>query len=90
MGGGLPLAATTGRRDLIEGFRAQTRYFNTFAASPLQGAVGLAGMCSIWRFPGTVPGQASILAQSATIFWPATHRAAHYRTMYWNNWIFSC
>ncbi|MBW8743562.1 MAG: aminotransferase class III-fold pyridoxal phosphate-dependent enzyme [Sphingomonas sp.] len=42
MGAGLPLAATTGRRDLIEEFRAQTRYFNTFAASPLQGAVGLA------------------------------------------------
>ncbi len=42
MGAGLPLAATTGRRDLIEGFRSQTRYFNTFAASPLQGAVGLA------------------------------------------------
>ncbi|WP_427966692.1 aspartate aminotransferase family protein [Altererythrobacter sp.] len=42
MGAGLPLAATTGRRDLIEGFRAETRYFNTFAASPLQGAVGLA------------------------------------------------
>nr|WP_237392561.1 aminotransferase class III-fold pyridoxal phosphate-dependent enzyme [Aurantiacibacter rhizosphaerae] len=42
MGAGLPLAATTGRRDLVEGFRAETRYFNTFAASPLQGAVGLA------------------------------------------------
>lgn len=42
MGAGLPLAATTGSRDLVEGFRAQTRYFNTFAASPLQGEVGLA------------------------------------------------
>ncbi len=42
MGAGLPLAATTGSRHLIEEFRAHTRYFNTFAASPLQGAVGLA------------------------------------------------
>lgn len=42
MGAGLPLAATTARRDLVESFRAETRYFNTFAASPLQGAVGLA------------------------------------------------
>ncbi|MFM9936703.1 MAG: aspartate aminotransferase family protein [Novosphingobium sp.] len=42
MGAGLPLAATTARRNLVEGFRAETRYFNTFAASPLQGAVGLA------------------------------------------------
>ncbi|WP_019052831.1 aspartate aminotransferase family protein [Sphingobium xenophagum] len=42
MGAGLPLAATTARRDLVEGFRAQTRYFNTFAGSPLQGEVGLA------------------------------------------------
>ncbi len=42
MGAGLPLAATTAKRDLVERFRAETRYFNTFAASPLQGAVGLA------------------------------------------------
>jgi 4-aminobutyrate aminotransferase-like enzyme len=42
MGAGLPLAATTARRDVVEQFRAETRYFNTFAASPLQGAVGLA------------------------------------------------
>lgn len=42
MGAGLPLAATTARRDLVEAFRAETRYFNTFAASPLQGEVGLA------------------------------------------------
>lgn len=42
MGAGLPLAATTGSRDVVERFRAETRYFNTFAASPLQGAVGLA------------------------------------------------
>ena len=42
MGAGLPLAATTARRDVVEQFRAEARYFNTFAASPLQGAVGLA------------------------------------------------
>ncbi len=42
MGAGLPLAATTARREVVEQFRAETRYFNTFAASPLQGAVGLA------------------------------------------------
>ena len=42
MGAGLPLAATTASRDVVEQFRAETRYFNTFAASPLQGAVGLA------------------------------------------------
>ncbi|MBX9883634.1 MAG: aminotransferase class III-fold pyridoxal phosphate-dependent enzyme [Novosphingobium sp.] len=42
MGAGLPLAATCASREVVEAFRAETRYFNTFAASPLQGAVGLA------------------------------------------------
>ncbi len=42
MGNGLPLAATAGSRKLVEGFRAATRYFNTFASSPLQAAVGMA------------------------------------------------
>ncbi|GEO00435.1 aspartate aminotransferase family protein [Novosphingobium sediminis] len=42
MGAGLPLAATCAKREVVEQFRAETRYFNTFAASPLQGAVGLA------------------------------------------------
>ncbi len=42
MGAGLPLAATCASREVVERFRAETRYFNTFAASPLQGAVGLA------------------------------------------------
>lgn len=31
MGNGLPLGATAARRSLVEGFRAATRYFNTFA-----------------------------------------------------------
>lgn len=42
MGNGLPLAATAANRSLVEGFRAATRYFNTFASSPLQAAVGMA------------------------------------------------
>ncbi len=41
MGAGLPLAGTTASRDLVETFR-RTGYFNTFASSPLQGAVGKA------------------------------------------------
>ncbi|MEJ0015862.1 MAG: aminotransferase class III-fold pyridoxal phosphate-dependent enzyme [Acetobacteraceae bacterium] len=36
MGAGLPLAATAASRALVETFRARTRYFNTFASSPLQ------------------------------------------------------
>jgi 4-aminobutyrate aminotransferase-like enzyme len=42
MGNGLPLSATAASRSLVEAFRARTRYFNTFAASPLQAAAGLA------------------------------------------------
>ncbi|HEY2177486.1 MAG TPA: aminotransferase class III-fold pyridoxal phosphate-dependent enzyme [Caulobacteraceae bacterium] len=42
MGAGLPLAAAAASRPLVEGFRAATRYFNTFASSPLQAAVGMA------------------------------------------------
>src|SRR5580658_5588655 len=42
MGNGLPLAATAASRALVDGFRARTRYFNTFASSPLQAAVGMA------------------------------------------------
>jgi 4-aminobutyrate aminotransferase-like enzyme len=42
MGNGLPLAATAASRSLVEGFRSATRYFNTFASSPLQAAVGMA------------------------------------------------
>lgn len=42
MGAGLPLAATAASRVVVERFRAETRYFNTFAATPLQAAVGLA------------------------------------------------
>ena len=42
MGAGLPLAATAASRDLVGVFRRETRYFNTFASSPLQAAVGMA------------------------------------------------
>ena len=42
MGNGLPLAATAASRTLVETFRTATRYFNTFASSPLQAAVGMA------------------------------------------------
>ncbi len=42
MGNGLPLAATAASSDLVDAFRKQTRYFNTFASSPLQAAVGSA------------------------------------------------
>src|ERR1700748_3251596 len=42
MGNGLPLAATAASRALVETFRAKTRYFNTFASSPLQAMVGMA------------------------------------------------
>jgi 4-aminobutyrate aminotransferase-like enzyme len=42
MGNGLPLAATAASRSLVETFRTKTRYFNTFASSPLQAAVGMA------------------------------------------------
>ncbi|TNF86116.1 MAG: aspartate aminotransferase family protein [Gammaproteobacteria bacterium] len=40
LGAGMPLAATAGRRDLVENFRRKTRYFNTFASSPAQAAAG--------------------------------------------------
>lgn len=49
MGNGLPLAATAASRKLIETFRGNTRYFNTFASSPLQAAVGLAVLDVIKR-----------------------------------------
>jgi len=49
MGNGLPLAATAASRALIETFRTRTRYFNTFASSPLQAAVGMAVLDEIER-----------------------------------------
>jgi 4-aminobutyrate aminotransferase-like enzyme len=49
MGNGLPLAATAASRRIMDGFRAKTRYFNTFASSPLQAAVGMAVLDVIER-----------------------------------------
>lgn len=49
MGNGLPLGATAASRKLVEGFRSATRYFNTFASSPLQAAVGMAVLDVIER-----------------------------------------
>lgn len=59
MGNGLPLAATAASRALVEGFRARTRYFNTFASSPLQAAVGMAVLDEI--------EQRGLLADVATV-----------------------
>src|SRR5260370_40738934 len=39
---GPPLADKAASKTLVDGFRARTRYFNTFASSPLQAAVGMA------------------------------------------------
>jgi 4-aminobutyrate aminotransferase-like enzyme len=49
MGNGLPLAATAAGRSRVEAFRAATGYFNTFAATPLQAAVGMAVLDEIER-----------------------------------------
>ncbi len=40
MGNGLPLSACAASRDLVNEYRARSRYFNTFASSPLQAAAG--------------------------------------------------
>ncbi len=42
MGNGLPVAGVAASRELVDAFRRHKRYFNTFAASPLQAAVGMA------------------------------------------------
>ncbi|NKB97078.1 MAG: aminotransferase class III-fold pyridoxal phosphate-dependent enzyme [Pseudomonadales bacterium] len=40
MGNGLPLSACAASHDLVNEYRAKSRYFNTFASSPLQAAAG--------------------------------------------------
>ncbi|MGR8918225.1 MAG: aspartate aminotransferase family protein, partial [Gammaproteobacteria bacterium] len=40
MGNGYPLAATVARAELVEGFRREVMYFNTFAGNPVAAAVG--------------------------------------------------
>ena len=42
MGNGLPLAGVVAPAALVNTFRERSHYFNTFAASPLQAAVGMA------------------------------------------------
>jgi len=42
LGNGMPIAATAASGDIVDRFRQQTRYFNTFASSPLQAAAGKA------------------------------------------------
>jgi 4-aminobutyrate aminotransferase-like enzyme len=42
MGSGLPFAGVVARPELVDAFRTNTGYFNTFASSPLQAAVGMA------------------------------------------------
>jgi len=42
MGNGLPLSAAAASRQIVEDYRARSRYFNTFASSPLQAATGMA------------------------------------------------
>lgn len=49
MGNGLPLAATAASREHVEAFRRATGYFNTFASTPLQAAVGMAVLDEIER-----------------------------------------
>ena len=40
LGAGVPLSAVVSTRSIVELFRRKTRYFNTFASSPLQAAAG--------------------------------------------------
>ena len=42
MGSGLPLSGVVARKELVDEFRRRSRYFNTYASSPLQAAVGSA------------------------------------------------
>jgi 4-aminobutyrate aminotransferase-like enzyme len=49
MGSGLPLAGVVARGELVDSFRKGSGYFNTFAASPLQAAVGSAVLDVIER-----------------------------------------
>ena len=42
MGNGMPLSAAASSHEIVETFRRNSRYFNTFASSPLQAATGMA------------------------------------------------
>jgi 4-aminobutyrate aminotransferase-like enzyme len=47
MGNGLPVSGVAASTELVASFRDNTRYFNTFASSPLQAAVGMAVLDAI-------------------------------------------
>ncbi len=49
MGNGMPISAAIANREIIEAFRKETDYFNTFASSPLQAAAGAAVLDEIER-----------------------------------------
>jgi 4-aminobutyrate aminotransferase-like enzyme len=49
MGNGLPLAAAASSRENVAAFRRETDYFNTFASTPLQAAVGMTVLDEIER-----------------------------------------
>jgi 4-aminobutyrate aminotransferase-like enzyme len=49
MGNGLPLAAAASSRENVTAFRRETDYFNTFASTPLQAAVGMTVLDEIER-----------------------------------------
>jgi 4-aminobutyrate aminotransferase-like enzyme len=49
MGNGLPLAAAASSRENVATFRRETDYFNTFASTPLQAAVGMTVLDEIER-----------------------------------------
>lgn len=42
MGNGMPVSGVAASHELVSGFRRRHRYFNTFAASPMQAAAGMA------------------------------------------------
>jgi 4-aminobutyrate aminotransferase-like enzyme len=65
MASGVPLAATAASRNLMEIFRARTRYFNTYAASPLQAAAGTA-VLDIIEDEGLMESVASVGARLKT------------------------
>ncbi len=75
MGAGLPLAATAASRALVETFRRNTRYFNTFASSPLQAAVGMAVLDVI---------EEEQLIENAATVGPALKAALEGRKHRWN------
>lgn len=68
MGNGFPLAGCAAKREFVEAFRAQTRYFNTFGASPVHAAVGMAVLDEIEgrELPGQVGEVAEYLVRQIT------------------------